>query len=72
MTATSLSAELGRPVTVTDMVGAVEHHLADVLAAATWQRPAGLPHTTAPAAGAAFQAAVSQASRIRSCSLPGL
>ena len=56
---TSLSAELGRPVAVTGMVGAVEHHLADVLGAATWRRSAGPPRTMAPAAAPA--AAVSEA-----------
>jgi lipoyl(octanoyl) transferase len=38
---TSVSAELGRPVSVPDMVGGVERHLADVLGAATWRRSAG-------------------------------
>ena len=40
---TSLSAELGRPVGVADMLGPVEHHLAEVLGAVRWRRPAGLP-----------------------------
>jgi lipoyl(octanoyl) transferase len=35
---TSLSAELGRPVSVQDMIGTVERHLADVLGAASWRR----------------------------------
>ena len=47
---TSLSAELGRPVAVTDMVGSIERHLAGVLGAATWRRSAGPPRTTASAA----------------------
>jgi lipoyl(octanoyl) transferase len=34
---TSLSAETGRTVTVMDMLGAVEGHLADVLGATTWR-----------------------------------
>jgi lipoyl(octanoyl) transferase len=38
---TSLSAELGRPVPVPDMIGAVERHLADVLGAASWRRSPG-------------------------------
>jgi hypothetical protein len=33
---TSLSAETGRTVTVTDMLGTVERHLADVFGATTW------------------------------------
>ena len=46
---TSLSAELGRPVTVPDMIGPVEQHLAGVLGATSWR------HSPAPAvpAGAA-------------------
>jgi lipoyl(octanoyl) transferase len=49
---TSLSAETGRRVSVPDMTGPVERHLADVLGARTWRRVHGtgtlLP---APAAG---------------------
>ena len=45
---TSLSAETGRRVTVTDMTGVAEHHLATVLGATTWRRVDGvtdlLPH----------------------------
>jgi lipoyl(octanoyl) transferase len=47
---TSLSAELGRPVTVQDMTGLVERHLAAVLGAATFRRATPLD---APAAAAA-------------------
>ena len=46
---TSVSAELGRPVSVPDMVGGVERHLADVLGAATWRRSAGPLPAAAPA-----------------------
>jgi lipoyl(octanoyl) transferase len=35
---TSLSAELGRPVTVTEMIGPVQHHLADVLGAGSFRQ----------------------------------
>jgi lipoyl(octanoyl) transferase len=35
---TSLTAELGRPVGVQDMLGGVERHLAGVLGAARWRR----------------------------------
>ena len=38
---TSLSAETGRPVTVADMVGVVQHHLADVLGATSWRQVDG-------------------------------
>ncbi len=40
---TSLTAELGRPVTVADMTGPVEQHLATVLGATSWRRSASLP-----------------------------
>jgi len=42
---TTLSAESGRPVTLATAVGAVEHHLADVLGARSWRSIEG----TAPA-----------------------
>jgi lipoyl(octanoyl) transferase len=38
---TSLTAELGRPVTVPDMIGPVEQHLAAVLGATSFRRSAG-------------------------------
>jgi lipoyl(octanoyl) transferase len=48
---TSLSAEAGRRVTVADMTGAVERHLAGVLGATSWRRVDGvaglLPHAGA-------------------------
>jgi lipoyl(octanoyl) transferase len=47
---TSLSAELGGPVTVQDMAGPVERHLADVLGAASWRRSAGLADPLSAAA----------------------
>jgi lipoyl(octanoyl) transferase len=47
---TSLSAELGRRVGVQDMLGGVEHHLAEVLGAARYRRSAGPVLTAAPAA----------------------
>ena len=50
---TSLSAECGRPVTVADMTGLVEQHLAGVLGAAAWRRaplPGELPEVPAAAA----------------------
>ena len=40
---TSLTAELGRPVTVPDMIAPVEQHLAAVLGATSWRRSADLP-----------------------------
>jgi lipoyl(octanoyl) transferase len=47
---TNLSAETGRPVTVADMTGVVQHHLADVLGATSWRQVDGttvpLPATT--------------------------
>jgi len=43
---TTLSAEAGRPVTVTDAVKAVEHHLADVLGAPRWRSVAGTAELT--------------------------
>ncbi len=46
---TSMSAELGRPVSVPDMVGGVERHLAEVLGAASWRRSAGPLDAAAPA-----------------------
>jgi lipoyl(octanoyl) transferase len=49
---TSLSAELGRPVLVQDMIGTVERHLAGVLGAASWRRssqPAELLSAGSPA-----------------------
>jgi hypothetical protein len=39
---TSLAAELGRPVSVQDMTGPVEQHLAEVLGATSWRRSASL------------------------------
>jgi hypothetical protein len=38
---TSLSAETGRTVTVTDMLDTVERHLAGVLGASTWHSVEG-------------------------------
>jgi lipoyl(octanoyl) transferase len=38
---TSLSAETGRQVTVADMLGSVQHHLADVLGATGWRQVDG-------------------------------
>jgi lipoyl(octanoyl) transferase len=38
---TSLSAETGRPVTVADMTGVVQQHLADVLGATSWRQVDG-------------------------------
>jgi len=46
---TSLSAELGRPARVQDMLGAVERHLAGVLGAARWPRSAMNPAPVYPA-----------------------
>ncbi|MDR0343399.1 MAG: lipoyl(octanoyl) transferase LipB [Nocardiopsaceae bacterium] len=45
---TSLSAETGRPVTVTSLIEPVERHLAAVLGAPSWRRadPADLPGLT--------------------------
>jgi lipoyl(octanoyl) transferase len=40
---TSLTAELGHPVTVPDMIAPVEQHLAAVLGATSWRRSAGRP-----------------------------
>jgi lipoyl(octanoyl) transferase len=40
---TSLSAELGQPVTVADLTGPVELHLAEALGATSWRRSPGLP-----------------------------
>ena len=40
---TSLTTELGRPVTVQDMTGPVERRLAEVLGATGWRRAAGRP-----------------------------
>ncbi len=50
---TSLSAELGQPVGVPDMVGRVEHHLAEVLGVARWRHSAGLPGPVGTGAAAA-------------------
>jgi lipoyl(octanoyl) transferase len=52
---TSLTAELGRPVTVPDMIGPVEQHLATVLGATSFRRSAGLrsPALPGPVAAAA-------------------
>ncbi len=50
---TSLSAECGGPVTVQEMTGLVEKHLAGVLGAATWRHaplPGGRPEAPAVAA----------------------
>jgi len=47
---TSLTAELGRPVTVPDMLGPVERHLAGVLGAASWRRSPSLPDPVIAAA----------------------
>ena len=47
---TSLTAELGRPVTVPDMLGPVEQHLAGVLGAASWRRSPSLPEPVIAAA----------------------
>ena len=52
---TSLSAETGRTVTVTDMLDTVERHLADVLGATTWHSvkgtdPLAAENTDRPAA----------------------
>jgi lipoyl(octanoyl) transferase len=38
---TSLSAETGRTVTVASMIGAVQHHVADVLGATSWRQVDG-------------------------------
>jgi lipoyl(octanoyl) transferase len=38
---TSLSTETGRPVTVADMTGVVQQHLADVLGATSWRQVDG-------------------------------
>ena len=45
---TSLTAELGRPVTVPDMIGPVEQHLATVLGATSFRRSAGLRSPVRP------------------------
>jgi lipoyl(octanoyl) transferase len=45
---TSLTAELGRPVTVPDMIGPVEQHLATVLGATSFRRSAGLRSPVLP------------------------
>jgi lipoyl(octanoyl) transferase len=47
---TSLTAELGRPVAVPDMIGPVEQHLAGVLGATSWRRSDGLPSPAIAAA----------------------
>ena len=47
---TSLTAELGRPVTVPDMIGPVEQHLAAVLGATSWRPSTELPRPVIAAA----------------------
>jgi lipoyl(octanoyl) transferase len=54
---TSLSAETGRPVTVQDMIGPVERHLAAVLGAARWRRVTGADEVAALAGGPALTGA---------------
>jgi lipoyl(octanoyl) transferase len=51
---TSLSAETGRPVTVADMTGVIQHHLADVLGATSWRQVDG---TTVPLPASALSEA---------------
>jgi lipoyl(octanoyl) transferase len=47
---TSLSAETGRTVTVADMLGVVERHLAGVLGATTWHSVDGTDPLAEPLA----------------------
>jgi lipoyl(octanoyl) transferase len=47
---TSLTAELGRPVSVPDMLDGVGRHLAEVLGATRWRRSTRTGLTAAPAA----------------------
>jgi len=39
---TSLTVEAGRPVTVPELTGLAEHHLAEVFAAVSWRRMVGV------------------------------
>jgi lipoyl(octanoyl) transferase len=55
---TSLSAETGRRVTVADLTGPVERHLAEMLGARTWRRAPDAAALTGSAAGAPLAAAL--------------